>query len=211
MGTEKVIEKSIEVAGRIKQFPVHDDSQSIDELWSNIGKIESFELSETGLTARKPAILFDTKVNLLPALRKAFEECCKNVGCQKKRIELLTTYLTLSNGNVIFELSCEDVARELFKGEIASEELTKKRMRQLKVRVSERLETLESWQSPNGIEFIRVIRKGYGTKGDQGRYGWKKIKFELVFLSQWIQILVQNPEVSFESNIEKLKANYCKK
>lgn len=180
----------------------------MNNVWENIEKFEAFEITDIGLTVRKPMTITNTKLIVTDKLGEAFLECFNKAKLLKTQKQLLETYLTLSKGRVIFEFTDEEIARELYKDEIQKKEPNKERLRCMKVNVASRLETLLSWQERTGIEFLRVIRDGYGTKEDKGQYGWSKDKYEFVLLSRWIQIQSENSESSLESNLEKLEARY---
>ncbi|CAN5418304.1 hypothetical protein BH10ACI1_BH10ACI1_09560 [soil metagenome] len=156
------------------------------------------------ITQEKEMEITITSIPITKEFKKDFDNFCVELGFKQERRDLLKALLKFSGGQIIFESCLGDLANYLFKKEKAN-----CKFRNLKCRVRERFKSLNEWQERNSVELIRILETNPDGR-DVGKYKPDIIRYEFIFLSEWLKTSFENPNETINKNLQKLFEKYKK-
>lgn len=124
----------------------------------------------------------------------------RRLGLKSNQCQLIRAFLEVSQGNKCFETSYLELADILFGKDAASKNTLKKR-------IEEWRKVLIAWQQKNGLELIRIVKKGNKKETQTGRFDFHKTKYEFVMLDELLKLAVSSSS-NIGDDIEQLISRF---
>lgn len=137
----------------------------------------------------------NNKLKITAVMERTFFKFVEGINLTPERVEMIKVLWKISDGFPEFETSKKEIAEMLFP-------TLKIPLDVKKQRVYERFKSLSKWQERKGLEIIKVIDIGHGTKRENGLLDWSPLIIEVVTLTELVNFNGLNPKRSMQENLK---------